>query len=84
MEPFHRSGMAIRGCQRPQIGPRRTQNVHFEASSGLGGSELLVQFGTRLEQVRLDLGQAIGTIPLVRNDHFCARSWSGDSELEWI
>ena len=41
MEPFHRSGMAIRGCQRPQIGPRRTQNVHFEAISGFGGSELV-------------------------------------------
>ena len=86
--------MAIRGFQRPQIGPRRTQNVHFEAISEFGGSELVEQFGTRLEQVRADLGRAIGTLPLVRNDHyglkmdqnghFCARSWSGDSELEWI
>ena len=70
MEPFHRSGMAIRGFQRPQIGPRRTQNVHFEAISGFGGSELVEQFGTRLEQVRADLGRAIGTIPLVRKNHF--------------
>ena len=70
MEPFHRSGMAIRGCQRPQIGPRRTQNVHFEAISGFGSSELVEQFGTRLEQVRADLGRAIGTIPLVRKNHF--------------
>ena len=70
MEPFHRSGMAIRGCQRPQIRPRRTQNVRFEAISGFGGSELVEQFGTRLEQVRADLGRAIGTLPLVRNDHY--------------
>ena len=70
MEPFHRSGMAIRGFQRPQIGPRRTQNVHFEAISEFGGSELVEQFGTRLEQVRADLGRAIGTLPLVRNDHY--------------
>ena len=37
-----------------QIGPRRTQNIHFEAISGFGGSELAEQFGTRLEQVRAD------------------------------
>ena len=62
--------MAIRGCQRPQIGPRRTQNVHFEAISEFGGYELVEQFGTRLEQVRADLGRAIGTLPLVRNYHY--------------
>ena len=28
------------------------------------------QFGTRLEQVRADLGRAIGTLPLVRNNHY--------------
>ena len=63
--------MAIRGFQRPQIGLRRTQNVlHFDAISEFVGSELVEQFGTRLEQVRADLGRAIGTIPLVRKNHF--------------
>ena len=50
----------LRACngaisQRPQIGPRRTQNVHFEAMSEFGGSQLVEQFGTKLEQVRVDL-----------------------------
>ena len=62
--------MAIRGFQRPQIGPRRTQNVHFEVISEFCGSKLVEQFGTRLEQVRADLGRAIGTLPLVRNNHY--------------
>ena len=41
------------------------QNSHFVAISGSGGSKLVDQCGTRLDQVRAHPGQSVGTISLV-------------------
>ena len=56
LEPFHGSEVAIGGAIGPLNGPKRPKLGHFVAITTSGGSKLVELCGTRLQQVRANLG----------------------------
>ena len=53
------------GCQRPSKWLKKAKNGNILAIGGPGGSKLLDQGRSRLDQVRAHPGQSVGTISLV-------------------
>ena len=62
LEPSPGSGMAIGGLHKHSKWLKRAKNGHFVAISGSGGSKLVDQCGTRLEQVRAHPRRCDGTV----------------------
>ena len=56
LEPFRGSKVAIGGAIGPLNGPKRPKLGHFVAITTSGGSKLVELCGTRLQQVRANLG----------------------------
>ena len=56
LEPFHGSEVAIGGAIGPLNGPKGPKLGHFVAITTSGGSKLVELCGTRLQQVRANLG----------------------------
>ena len=56
LKPFHGSEVAIGGAIGPLNGPKGPKLGHFVAITTSGGSKLVELYGTRLQQVRANLG----------------------------
>jgi len=56
LKPFHGSEVAIGGAIGPLNGPKGPKLGHFVAITTSGGSKLVELCGTRLQQVRANLG----------------------------
>ena len=67
--PFPGSEMAIRGRHRASKWLKMAINGPFVAISSPGGSEMVDQHGSRLDQGRTHPGGWVGTISRVRNSH---------------
>ena len=61
--------MAIGGRHRASKWPKKAKNCHFVAINRPGGSKLLDQRGSRLDQVRAHPGQCVGTLSRVQDGH---------------
>ena len=79
LEPSPGSGMAIGGRHKHSEWLKRAKNGHFVAIRGSGGSKLVEQCGTRLEQVRAHPGGCDETISQVWKGH-----WGRHRPSKWL
>ena len=79
LKPSPGSGMAIGGLHKHSKWLKRAKNGHFVAISGSGGSKLVDQCGTRLEQVRAHPVGCDETISQV-----CKGQWGRHRPSKWL
>ena len=79
MEPSPGSGVAIGGLHKHSKWLKRAKNGHFVAIRGSGGSKLVDQCGTRLEQVRAHPVGCDETISQVWKGH-----WGRHRPSKWL
>ena len=70
--PFPGSALAMEGRHRAPKWLKNATNGPFVAISHPGGSKLVDQCGSRLDQVPAHPGRCVGTLSRVRNGHWGA------------